>query len=145
MLGMLAGNVCVASSSLRRDLRKVQHDGRSSGYCQRGTKGDRGDPPGGAIDRHELITTAKIESNFQPLRADFTSSAKGLYQFIDQTELGTMKQDGAALWLGRYANAIERQRDGRYVVSVSSMRTEILRLRSDWQASAMLASNKKCR
>jgi len=56
-----------------------------------------------------------------------------------------MKQDGAALWLGRYANAIERQRDGRYVVSDSSMRTEILRLRSDWQASAMLASNKKCR
>jgi hypothetical protein len=50
-----------------------------------------------------------------------------------------MKQDGAALGLGRYANAIERQRDGRYVVSDPRMRSEILRLRSDPQASAMLA------
>src|SRR5215470_6752352 len=86
-----------------------------------------------------LLTTAKIESNFNPSAQASTSSAKGLYQFIDQTWLGTMKQDGAALGLGRYANAIERQRDGRYVVSNPSMRSEILRLRSDPQASAMLA------
>src|SRR6516164_5421629 len=45
------GTSASASSSLRRDLRKAQHDGRSYGYCQRGTTGDRGDPPGGAIDR----------------------------------------------------------------------------------------------
>src|SRR6476620_9091185 len=64
-----------------------------------------------------LLTTAKIESNLNPSAQASTSSAKGLYQFIDQTWLGTMKQDGAALGLGRYANAIERQRDGRYVVS----------------------------
>ena len=86
-----------------------------------------------------LLTTAKIESNFNPSAQASTSSAKGLYQFIDQTWLGTMKQDGAALGLGRYANAIERQRDGRYVVSDPRMRSEILRLRSDPQASAMLA------
>jgi hypothetical protein len=86
-----------------------------------------------------LLTTAKIESNFNPSAQASTSSAKGLYQFIDQTWLGTMKQDGAALGLGRYANAIERRRDGNYVVSDPSMRAEILRLRSDPQASAMLA------
>jgi hypothetical protein len=68
-----------------------------------------------------------------------TSSAKGLYQFIDQTWLGTMKQDGAALGLGRYADAIVRQREGRYGVSDPTMHAEILRLRSDPQASAMLA------
>jgi Transglycosylase SLT domain len=44
-----------------------------------------------------LLTTAKIKSNFNPSTQASTSSAKGLYQFIDQTRLGTMKQDGAAL------------------------------------------------
>jgi len=48
-----------------------------------------------------LLTTAKIESNLNPSAQASTSSAKGLYQFIDQTWLGTMKQDGAALGLGR--------------------------------------------
>jgi hypothetical protein len=86
-----------------------------------------------------LLTTAKIESNFNPSAQASTSSAKGLYQFIDQNWLGTMKQDRAALGLGRYADAIDRQRDGRYAMSDPKMRAEILRLRSDPQASAMLA------
>ncbi|MGB6790192.1 MAG: transglycosylase SLT domain-containing protein, partial [Pseudolabrys sp.] len=43
-----------------------------------------------------LLTTAKIESNFNPTAQASTSSAKGLYQFIDQTWLGTMKQDALA-------------------------------------------------
>ena len=86
-----------------------------------------------------LLTTAKIESNFNPSAQASTSSAKGLYQFIDQTWLGTMKQDGAALGLGRYADAIARSPDGRYVVSDPGMRAAILQLRSDPKASAMLA------
>ncbi len=86
-----------------------------------------------------LLTTAQIESNMNPAAQASTSSAKGLYQFIDQTWLGTMKQDGAALGLGRYADAITRSADGHYDVSDSGMRAAILRLRSDPQASAMLA------
>ena len=86
-----------------------------------------------------LLTTAQIESNMNPSAQASTSSAKGLYQFIDQTWLGTMKQDGAALGLGHYADAISRSSDGHYDVSDSSMRAAILRLRNDPQASAMLA------
>ncbi len=86
-----------------------------------------------------LVTTAQIESNMNPSAQASTSSAKGLYQFIDQTWLGTMKQDGAALGLGRYADAITKSADGHYEVSDSGMRAAILRLRSDPQASAMLA------
>src|SRR5215470_2685019 len=86
-----------------------------------------------------LLTTAKIESNFNPSAQASTSSAKGLYQFIDQTWLGTMKQDGASLGLGRYANAITRSSNGNYEVSDPAMRAAILRLRSDPQVSAMLA------
>ncbi|HEY6024710.1 MAG TPA: transglycosylase SLT domain-containing protein [Pseudolabrys sp.] len=86
-----------------------------------------------------LLTTAQIESNMNPSAQASTSSAKGLYQFIDQTWLGTMKQSGAALGLGQYADAITRSSDGHYEVSDSAMRAAILRLRNDPQASAMLA------
>ncbi|HEX3338710.1 MAG TPA: transglycosylase SLT domain-containing protein [Pseudolabrys sp.] len=86
-----------------------------------------------------LLTTAKIESNFNPSAQASTSSAKGLYQFIDQTWLGTMKQDGPALGMGRYAGAIAKSADGHYDVSDPAMRAAILRLRSDPQVSAMLA------
>jgi hypothetical protein len=86
-----------------------------------------------------LLTTAQIESNLNPAAQASTSSAKGLYQFIDQTWLATMKQDGPALGLGRYADAISRSADGRYDVSDPTTRTAIMRLRSDPAASAMMA------
>ena len=35
-----------------------------------------------------LLATAKMESNFNPKAAATTSSARGLFQFIDQTWLG---------------------------------------------------------
>ena len=42
-----------------------------------------------------LLATAKMESNFNPKAAATTSSARGLFQFIDQTWLGTVKEAGA--------------------------------------------------
>lgn len=86
-----------------------------------------------------LLTTARIESNLNPSAQAATSSAKGLYQFIEQTWLGTMKQDGPALGLGQFSDAITRSADGRYDVADPSMRAAIMRLRSDPKASAMLA------
>src|SRR6185437_8328949 len=44
-----------------------------------------------------LLTTARIESNLNPQAQAATTSARGLYQFIDQTWLSTMKQAGPAL------------------------------------------------
>ena len=86
-----------------------------------------------------LLATAKIESNLNPGAQAPTSSAKGLYQFIDQTWLGTMKQAGPALGLNRYADAISQTADGRYDVADSAMRAAIMRLRGDPSTSAMLA------
>lgn len=86
-----------------------------------------------------LLATAKIESNLNPAAQAPTSSAKGLYQFIDQTWLGTMKQAGAALGLSRYADAISQTPDGRYEVADPAMRAAIMRLRGDPSTSAMLA------
>ena len=86
-----------------------------------------------------LLATAQIESRLNPKAQAPTSSASGLYQFVDQTWLGTLKQDGSALGLGRYADAISQSADGRYTVSDPAMRTAILRLRNDPSVSALMA------
>jgi hypothetical protein len=86
-----------------------------------------------------LLTAAKIESNLNPSAQASTSSAKGLYQFIEQTWLGTIKTSGPANGYGNYADAISRSADGRYAVADPTMRAEIMRLRSDPAASAMMA------
>jgi len=86
-----------------------------------------------------LLTTARIESSLNPQAQAATSSAKGLYQFIDQTWLATVKQDGAALGMGQYADAITRTASGRYEVADPAMRSEILKMRTDPATSAMMA------
>ncbi|HMJ41560.1 MAG TPA: transglycosylase SLT domain-containing protein [Pseudolabrys sp.] len=86
-----------------------------------------------------LMTTAKIESNMNPAAQASTSSAKGLYQFIDQTWLGTLKGGGAAAGYGKYADAISQTPDGRFEVADPAMRNAIMQLRSDPAASAMMA------
>jgi Transglycosylase SLT domain len=86
-----------------------------------------------------LLTTAQIESNLNPSAQAPTSSAKGLYQFIDQTWLGTMKTSGPANGYGRYADAISQSPDGYYEVADPAMRTAIMQLRSDPTASATMA------
>ena len=86
-----------------------------------------------------LLTTAKIESNLNPAAQASTSSAKGMYQFIEQTWLGTMKAGGTDNGYGRYADAISRTADGRYEVADPDMRAAIMQLRSDPAASAMMA------
>ena len=53
-----------------------------------------------------LLATAKMESEFNPSAGTSTSSARGLYQFIDQTWLGTVKEAGSQLGYGKYADAI---------------------------------------
>ena len=64
-----------------------------------------------------LLATAKMESDFNPTAGASTSSAHGLYQFIDQTWLGTVKEAGAQLGYGNYADAITKSSSGSYSVS----------------------------
>ncbi|MCX7309822.1 MAG: transglycosylase SLT domain-containing protein, partial [Afipia sp.] len=61
-----------------------------------------------------LVSTAKMESNFNPGAKASTSSARGLFQFIDQTWLGTVKEAGPKLGFGKYADSITKTADGRY-------------------------------
>ena len=86
-----------------------------------------------------LLATAQVESGLNPHAGASTSSARGLFQFIDQTWLGTMKQSGAELGYGRYAAAISRTTSGHYQVADPKMRSEILKLRNDPTANAVMA------
>jgi Transglycosylase SLT domain len=86
-----------------------------------------------------LLATARVESGLNPQAGASTSSARGLFQFIEQTWLGTMKQSGAELGYGRYAAAITQTASGHYQVTDPEMRKEILALRNDPTANATMA------
>jgi hypothetical protein len=86
-----------------------------------------------------LLTTAKMESDFNPKAAAPTSSATGLFQFIQQTWLGTVKEAGNLLGYGKYADAISKS-SGGYSVSDPSARNEIMQLRNDPVASSEMAA-----
>jgi transglycosylase-like protein with SLT domain len=87
-----------------------------------------------------LLATAKVESNFNPGAKAPTSSAQGLFQFIEQTWLQTMKEAGPQLGYGAYANAITKSRSGRMEVADPAMRSRILDLRRDPHANAAMAA-----
>ncbi|MEJ0041733.1 MAG: hypothetical protein WDM81_05765 [Rhizomicrobium sp.] len=79
------------------------------------------------------------ESSLKPSAQASTSSAVGLFQFTEQTWLGTMKTYGAKHGLGAYADAITQGSDGRYRTANSADRQAILALRKDPQVSALMA------
>jgi Transglycosylase SLT domain len=88
---------------------------------------------------HYLLATAKMESDFNPQAGASTSSARGLYQFIEQTWLGTVKEAGGQVGYGQYADAITKTASGDYVVVDPTARKEIMKLRDDPVASSAMA------
>jgi len=87
-----------------------------------------------------MLTTAKMESDFDPSAGATTSSAHGLYQFIDQTWLGTVKEAGPQLGYGNYADAITKTSSGSYTVDDPFMKRSIMKLRDDPQAASSMAA-----
>src|SRR5437016_3473067 len=87
-----------------------------------------------------LLTTAKMESDFNPTAGASTSSARGLFQFIDQTWLGTVKEAGAQLGYGNYADAIVKSSSGSYSVGDPAARAAIMKLRDDPVAASSMAA-----
>src|SRR3984957_14931352 len=86
-----------------------------------------------------LLTTAKMESDFNPTAGASTSSAHGLFQFIDQTWLGTVKEAGAQFGYGKYADVITKSSDGSYSVSDPAARKAIMKLRDDPTVASAMA------
>lgn len=92
------------------------------------------------VDFDYLLQTAIRESSLNPTAKAGTSSATGLFQFLDSTWLQVMKQEGPRLGYQSYANAIQVDRDGDYFIADKALRKEVLKLREDPQIASDLAA-----
>lgn len=92
------------------------------------------------VDFDYLLQTAVRESSLNPQAKAQTSSAVGLFQFLEGTWLQVMKEEGPRLGYGQTANAIERTADGDYVVRDPALKAEILKLREDPRIASDLAA-----
>jgi hypothetical protein len=86
-----------------------------------------------------LVATAQVESRLNPTAAAPTSSARGLFQFVEQTWLQTLKEEGPALGYNHIANVIGRTPDGQFVVTDRRLNDRIMKLRDDPTANAVMA------
>ncbi len=91
------------------------------------------------VDFSFLLGTARRESAFNPGAHAKTSSAAGLFQFLDQTWLSTLKQHGAKYGYARYAGLIQQGSDGRFRVDGAEARRTVMDLRLDPHAASLMA------
>ncbi len=92
------------------------------------------------VDFEFLLATAKRESALNPNAAAKNSSATGLFQFVEQTWLATLKNHGAAHGLASCAEDITRTASGRYEIADPARKAEILALRCDPEAASAMAA-----
>ncbi|MFW2829598.1 lytic transglycosylase domain-containing protein [Sphingomonas sp. ID0503] len=92
------------------------------------------------VDFSYLLGQANIESGLRPDAKAATSSATGLFQFVDQSWLAVMSQHGQANGLGWASNAIQQTSGGRYYVADPAMRQQIMNLRKDPETCSIMAA-----
>ena len=86
-----------------------------------------------------LMAQAARESGFRPDAKSTTSSAAGLFQFVDSTWLDMVHRFGAKYGVGDLAREISQSDSGKLVVANTSARQKILDLRQNPTLSAELA------
>jgi hypothetical protein len=86
-----------------------------------------------------LMRAAARESGYNPAARAASSSAAGLFQFVEQTWLGALKRHGAKHGYGGYANLIHEAGDGRLSVADGAARKAVMALRLDPNAASMMA------
>ncbi|MET0238634.1 MAG: lytic transglycosylase domain-containing protein [Sphingobium sp.] len=92
------------------------------------------------VDFAYLMGQAQIESSMNPEARARTSSATGLYQFLDQSWLKVVADHGAKHGLGWAADAIQHGSGGRYQVADPQMRQAILDLRKHPETASVMAA-----
>ena len=92
------------------------------------------------VDFDYLVNQAHTESSFRPDVKASTSSATGLYQFIDQTWLSTVSKHGSKHGLSKQAESIQQDFQGRFFVSDDTTREEILNLRKNPKIASLMAA-----
>lgn len=86
-----------------------------------------------------LASKAALESGFRPDAQASTSSARGLFQFTEQTWLSMLREHGAKYGASAEAGQIVSS-NGRLTVQDPTLRTRILALRDNPQLSANMAT-----
>ena len=92
------------------------------------------------VDFDYLLGQAKLESGLNASARAGTSSASGLYQFIEQSWLAVVKKHGAEHGLGWAANSIGRLPGGRLSVGDAGTRQAILAMRNDPDVASLMAA-----
>lgn len=87
------------------------------------------------VDFDYLVAQARIESGLNPEAKARTSSARGLYQFVDSTWLRTVDRHGAKHGLAWAGEAVTGGR-----VADPTLRAAIMALRDNPDASALMAA-----
>ena len=91
------------------------------------------------VDFSFLMKTANRESGLNPSAKAGSSSAAGLFQFVGQTWLATLKEHGAKHGYARYADLISKGSDGRYHVNGEEAKRAVMDLRLDPHAASLMA------
>lgn len=92
------------------------------------------------VDFSYLMSQAAQESGFRTNARAGTSSATGLFQFIDSTWLQMVRDHGAKHGLAQYANAIEGAPGTAARVPDRALRQQILDLRYNADVSSAMAA-----
>ena len=92
------------------------------------------------VDFNYLYNQARLESGFNPEIRARTSSATGLFQFLDQSWLGVVRQHGSQHGMGWAASAIRVDRNGRYSVADPQLARTIMDLRRQPEAASTMAA-----
>jgi len=92
------------------------------------------------VDFSYLLGQARLESGLNATARAGTSSATGLYQFVDQSWLGVIKQHGGEYGLGWAADAIHPGANGRLTVSDPGTKAAILAMRNDPTVASLMAA-----
>ena len=87
-----------------------------------------------------LIAQAQVESSMDPKARARTSSASGLFQFIESTWLDTMRRHGARFGLDGVAAQISTARSGAAFVADPAQRSAILAMRNDPEVASLMAA-----
>lgn len=86
-----------------------------------------------------LMRTAARESSFDTDARARTSSAAGLFQFIEQTWLAMLDRHGEKHGFGDLSKAISQDGNGRFSIADPALRRQALDLRFDPEAASVMA------
>lgn len=92
------------------------------------------------VDFNYLLQTAMRESSLDPHARAQTSSAVGLFQFLEGTWLQVVKEQGPRLGYQRIADLISVDSEGNYYIADQQLRADVLKLRENPQMAADMAA-----